>query len=101
MNFFDHTIEMVSKVSGVQCRLCGEVGHRISNCWKELGLPPDGFFSGGGAHRDHGDDEEESLRAPIKGVAHKSAHRVMEFNPDCESGRWSLRVFPAHFPMRW
>ena len=55
---------MASKVPGVSCSLCGEGGHRPSNCWKELGVPPEGFFSGGGAHRDHGDGEDEkcSLR---------------------------------------
>ena len=52
---------MASKVPGVSCSLCGEVGHKPTTCWKELGVPPDGFFSGGGAHRDHGDGEEESV----------------------------------------
>ena len=95
---------MASKVPGVSCRICGEVGHRLSNCWKELGVPPDGFFSGGGAHRDHGDGEDESLRttvlSTVKAVAHQSAHRMMEFNPDCESRSWGLRILPAHLPMR-
>jgi hypothetical protein len=91
---------MASKVPGVSCRLCGEVGHRPSNCWKELGVPPDGFFSGGGSHRDHGDGEDERLNLTVKAVAHQSAHRMMKFNPDCESRGWSLCILPAHLPVR-
>ena len=119
MNWCRIRLEMASKVPGVSCRLCGEVGHRLSNCWKELGVPPDGFFSGGGAHRDHGDGEEESLyltvlssaRQPliafpletltVKTVAHQSAHRMMEFNPYGESRSWGLRIFPTDLPVRW
>ena len=90
---------MASKVPGVQCRLCGEAGHRPSSCWKELGLPPDGFFSGGGAHRDHGGDEDEHLT--VKGVAHKTAHRMMKFYPNSESRCWSFRIFPTDLPVGW
>jgi len=98
---------MASKVPGVSCSLCGEGGHRPSNCWKELGVPPDGFFSGGGAHRDHGGDEDEHLRAlpleplTVKTIAHESAHRMMEFNPRCESGRWRFSILPTDLPMWW
>ena len=59
-------LEMASKVPGVQCRFCGEAGHRLSNCWKELGIPPNGFFSGGGAHRDHGDGEDEKVHTQVE-----------------------------------
>ena len=66
MNIYVEIYRMASKVPGVSCRLCGEAGHRPSNCWKELGLPPDGFFSGGGAHRDHGGDEEENVKIQVE-----------------------------------
>lgn len=88
---------MASKVPGVSCSLCGEVGHRATTCWKELGVPPDGFFSGGGAHRDHGGDDDEHLA--VKGIPHQSAHRMMEFNPYSKSRDWGLCVFPTDLPV--
>lgn len=67
---------MASQVPGVQCSLCGEGGHRPSNCWKELGLPPDGFFTGGGAHRDHGDGEDEKCKLKIERNERKDKHFI-------------------------
>ncbi len=93
---------MASKVPGVSCWLCGEVGHRLSSCWKELGVPPDGFFGGGGANRDYGDGEEDCLRSlPVKTIAHQSAHRMMQFNPYTQSGRWCLSILPTDLPVGW
>jgi len=42
------------------CFVCGEQGHKASKC-KSLGLPPDGFYTGGGGGGGHNHDEEDSL----------------------------------------
>ena len=42
------------------CFVCGEEGHKASKC-KSLGVPPDGFYTGGGGGGSHDHDEEDSL----------------------------------------
>lgn len=42
------------------CFVCGEQGHKASKC-KYLGVPPDGFYTGGGGGGGHDHDEEHSL----------------------------------------
>jgi hypothetical protein len=42
------------------CFVCGKEGHKASKC-KSLGVPPDGFYTGGGGDGGHDHDEEDSL----------------------------------------
>ena len=42
------------------CFVCGEQGHKASKC-KSLGVPPEGFYTGGGRGGSHDHDEEDSL----------------------------------------
>ena len=46
--------------SGIACTVCGEQGHKPSKC-KSIGIPPEGFYSGGGGGHQHDDDCEDSL----------------------------------------
>jgi hypothetical protein len=43
------------------CTLCKE-NHRAALCPELTEALKDGFYSGGGGHRDHGDGEEEHVR---------------------------------------
>ncbi len=62
---------MASQVPGCACRLCGEQGHKPSRC-PMLGVPPDGFYSGGGGGgggHDHDEDDASSLQVASLQVA--------------------------------
>lgn len=47
------------------CSICSATTHSSRNCTELRDLLKDGFFAGGGAHRDHGDDEEDALCRPL------------------------------------
>jgi hypothetical protein len=57
--------------SGIACTVCGEQGHKPSKC-KSIGIPPDGFYSGGGGGHQHDDDCEDHI--------HSSAHWIVAQN---------------------
>lgn len=40
------------------CSVCGEQGHSSSSC-KSLGIPPNGFYTGGGRGAQHSHDDED------------------------------------------
>ena len=40
------------------CMACGEQGHVSSKC-KQIGIPPDGFFTGGGGGGGHSHEDDE------------------------------------------
>ena len=44
------------------CSVCGNGGHTPSHC-KSLGIPPEGFFTGGDGGGGHGGDEEDESTA--------------------------------------
>jgi hypothetical protein len=44
------------------CSVCGNGGHTPSKC-KSLGIPPEGFFTGGDGGGGHGGDEEDKVIA--------------------------------------
>jgi hypothetical protein len=48
----------------VSCMACGAAGHHAMRC-KSLGIPPDGFYTGGngGGGHDHDDDEKAATSA--------------------------------------
>ena len=48
--------------SGITCIVCGEEGHRPSKC-KAIGIPPEGFYTGGGGGHQHDDDCDEKVSA--------------------------------------
>jgi hypothetical protein len=45
--------------SGIPCTVCGGGCTRPSHC-KSLGVPPDGFYTGGGGGHQHDDDCEDA-----------------------------------------
>ena len=49
------------------CLICGEQGHKSSRC-KSIGIPPEGFFTGGngGGSHDHDDDEKATTNVSMK-----------------------------------
>lgn len=54
--------------SASKCTVCGEGGHRPSHC-KALGIPPEGFFTGGDGGGGHGGDDEDETLEPTSIVA--------------------------------
>jgi hypothetical protein len=50
------------------CSVCGNGGHTPSKC-KSLGIPPEGFFTGGDGGGGHGGDEEDESIAINASVA--------------------------------
>jgi hypothetical protein len=58
--------------SGIACTVCGEQGHKPSKC-KSLGLPPDGFYTGGGGGGGHSHDDDDEH-------CHSSAHWIVAQN---------------------
>lgn len=49
-----------TSVNPIPCSLCGEGGHRASNC-DAIGIPPDGFAKNEGGYREEGGDDDEHL----------------------------------------
>lgn len=50
------------------CSVCGNGGHTPSHC-KSLGIPPEGFYTGGDGGGGHGGDEEDGANASNANVA--------------------------------
>ncbi len=49
-----------TSVNPIPCSICGEGGHRASNC-DSLGIPPHGFSKNEGGYREEGGDDDEHL----------------------------------------
>lgn len=49
-----------TSVNPIPCSVCGEGGHRASNC-DSLGIPPHGFSKNEGGYREEGGDDDEHL----------------------------------------
>jgi len=63
----------------LSCSICSKPGHSASSC-KELSEPArnTGFFGGGGAHRSHGDDDEdESLKSAAVAPLRSPCNRIL------------------------
>jgi hypothetical protein len=50
------------------CSVCGNGGHTPRHC-KSLGIPPEGFFTGGDGGGGHGGDEEDEATVFIASAA--------------------------------
>jgi hypothetical protein len=50
------------------CTVCGNGGHTPSKC-KSLGIPPEGFFTGGDGGGGHGGGDEEDAFTAINAIA--------------------------------
>ncbi len=50
----------------ISCMACGATGHHAMRC-KAIGVPPDGFYTGGngGGGHDHDDDEKATATARL------------------------------------